>query len=153
MNSVPLSRTIVFIQRGSFALQKDIVNHKQRTVRRVTKTIQELKQQFDDIMLPPLDIFNLINQLPSEIIPQGFYCCITQDIMKEPVQTIDGHIYEKEAIIHWFQHNTTSPLTGLLLSSTSLRPQVQLQKRIKKFVLENAHNLPTVEESTSNETL
>ena len=153
MNSIDIeipnngSRTIVFKQ-GSFALQKDIINRKQRTVRRVTKTIQELKKHFNDIMLPPLDIFNLIDKLPPEIIPQGFYCCITQDIMKEPVQTVDGHIYEKTAIQRWFQHNTTSPLTGLILSSTSIRPQVQLQKRIEKFVLNNAHNAqnpPTLE--------
>ena len=31
----------------------------------------------------------------------SFYCPITQDIMTDPVLTVDGHSYERAAIEEW----------------------------------------------------
>ena len=60
-------------------------------------------------------------------------CPITQDIITDPVKTIDGHIYERNAIDRWFNYNSTSPLTGLQLNSLNLEPYNNLKNRILNF--------------------
>lgn len=128
------TRTFIFNPDQMFAFQKDIANHKSRMVRRVTKTIQQLKVMLDRMSSPPIDISELTNALPDGTIPHHFFCCITQDIMQDPVKTIDGHVYDKSAILRWFETNQTSPLTGLPLASTALEPQTVLRQQIKTFV-------------------
>jgi hypothetical protein len=43
-------------------------------------------------------------------------CPITQEIFNEPVICEDGHTYEKDAILEWFKHNDTSPITRLVIA-------------------------------------
>ena len=128
------TRTFRFTRGQMFASQNDTGNRKTRMVRRVIKTIQEVNAMLYRMSTPPVDISQLLSTLPEGTIPQHFFCCITQDVMTDPVQTIDGHIYDRQAIERWFQHNHTSPLTGLLLISTVLGPQDELRKQIEEFV-------------------
>ena len=53
--------------------------------------------------------------------------------MKDPVKTIDGHIYDRDAILQWFRFNTTSPLTGLNLQSTILEPDIELKNQARRL--------------------
>eukprot|EP00271_Cylindrocystis_brebissonii_P008177 TRINITY_DN22182_c0_g1_i1.p1 TRINITY_DN22182_c0_g1~~TRINITY_DN22182_c0_g1_i1.p1 ORF type:complete len:1092 (-),score=169.38 TRINITY_DN22182_c0_g1_i1:27-3302(-) len=48
-------------------------------------------------------------------VPLEFVDCITQDIMRDPVFTADGHSYERCAIEAWLSHHDTSPMTGEVL--------------------------------------
>lgn len=48
-------------------------------------------------------------------LPPEFVDCITQEIMKDPVITADGHSYERSAIEKWLKHHDTSPKTGEVL--------------------------------------
>lgn len=64
----------------------------------------------------------------------GFICCITQDIMTNPVMTVDGHTYERSAIEQWFKENRTSPATLLPLHSKQLIPNHNLKKAITDFL-------------------
>jgi len=118
----------------SFALQRDETNNKERTVRRVVKTVQEVKVMLDRMAFPPVDISQLVASLPEGTTPHHFFCAITQDIMQDPVKTVDGHTYDRPAILKWFEHAQTSPLTGLSLSSMALEPNVELRKQIEDFV-------------------
>jgi hypothetical protein len=45
-------------------------------------------------------------------IPQPFKCPITSLVMHDPVVTICGDTYEREAIETWFKRNNTNPLTN-----------------------------------------
>jgi hypothetical protein len=57
------------------------------------------------------DIQNVLNDILNEeikrcknrskLVPYGFLCPITQDVMKDSVMLIDGHSYERKAIVDW----------------------------------------------------
>jgi hypothetical protein len=66
----------------------------------------------------------------QEGYPQEFYCPILHKVMRDPVICEDGHTYEREAILQWFQLNQTSPLTNNPLSSTKLIPNHALRNVI-----------------------
>ena len=48
-------------------------------------------------------------------------CCITQEIMRDPVILVgDGHTYERAAIARWLAAHNTSPMTNEVLASRAL---------------------------------
>lgn len=55
-------------------------------------------------------------------VPAEFVCPITQEMMQDPVSTVDGHTYERAAIERWLTRKRTSPLTGSVLPSTTVIP-------------------------------
>ena len=55
-------------------------------------------------------------------VPADFICPITAEIMTDPVSTVDGFTYEREAISKWLRTNDTSPRTGAKLESKTLTP-------------------------------
>jgi serine/threonine protein kinase len=68
-------------------------------------------------------------------IPDGFICPITQDIMKEPVMLLDGHSYEKKAIVDWLRRSDRSPLTNEVLKDR----ETMLDNYALKAAIENFH--------------
>ena len=138
--SIPVvgDKEIVLSNRqGMYATQRDRARYTMRIVRRVIKTVKDVKEMFDKTGKPPvtLDIETLIEQsLKNGMeIPHEFYCSITQDIMNDPVKTCDGHTYDRFAIERWFNHKTTSPLTGLHLENTVLTSNTELKTAIDKY--------------------
>lgn len=111
----------------------DSKNIKVRIIRRKIITLKELKYMLDNINVLPLDPSILTNLLESEKIPNEFYCCISQDIMIDPVKTIDNHTYDRKSIERWFENHSISPLTGLHLSNKSLTSNIELKKLIEDF--------------------
>lgn len=68
-------------------------------------------------------------------IPASFRCSITHEVMVDPVETEDGQVYERAAILNWFQRgNCTSPMTGHPLPSLVLRSCAPLRRAIEEFV-------------------
>jgi predicted nucleotidyltransferase len=64
----------------------------------------------------------LLEELESQkraqvkIIPDGFICPITKDIIRDPVIFVfDGHSYEQKAIEDWLEKSNWSPLTNEVL--------------------------------------
>ncbi len=135
--------TICFNGDQSFASQRDSSRTKHRMVRRVIKTIQELKVMIDRMICSPVDIDEIISQLPDGTTPHHFFCAITQCIMVDPVKTIDGHTYDRPAIERWFLNHDTSPLTGLSLVSKTLVPNAIIRNQIEKFIAEHTPEQPT----------
>jgi hypothetical protein len=131
-----VDRTIRFNQGMTFATQNDFVNHKTRLIRRNIITIQELRESIDKIGTIPLDPSILASLIDTDSIPHEFFCCISQDVMSDPVKTIDGHTYDRSSIERWFGEHSTSPLTGLRLSSKGLVPNNNLRKIIEEFTLQ-----------------
>lgn len=65
----------------------------------------------------------------------GFICPITKAIMREPMMSLDGHSYEKEAIEEWFHNGKKlSPATGKKLPSLKLIPNYNLKKAIQDYL-------------------
>lgn len=129
-------RKLVFVNNTSYAMQKSLDNTKVRNVRRVIKTIAELNKMFDSIQNPPMSHSEIIAGLSESDIPHQFLCPILQEIMTDPVKTVDGFTYERDAIRRWFQIRISSPLTGLQLSSSTLVDNVELRETIATFVKE-----------------
>ncbi|EKX52306.1 hypothetical protein GUITHDRAFT_65545, partial [Guillardia theta CCMP2712] len=68
-----------------------------------------------------------------EDMPPSFICPITNEMMRDPVSTCDGHSYERSAIEDWLQKHNTSPVTNLLLESTILIPVHALRNSIEEW--------------------
>jgi hypothetical protein len=67
-------------------------------------------------------------------VPDDYVCPITAEIMTDPVSTLDGFTYEREAITEWLRTKDTSPLTGGTLESKTLVPNLSLRSIIRRFV-------------------
>jgi hypothetical protein len=66
----------------------------------------------------------------KDMPPAQFLCPITQEMMRDPVITADGHTYEREAIAKWLEAHNTSPLTNAQLDHTHLIPNHALRSLI-----------------------
>eukprot|EP00931_Biecheleriopsis_adriatica_P060711 TRINITY_DN36470_c0_g1_i1.p1 TRINITY_DN36470_c0_g1~~TRINITY_DN36470_c0_g1_i1.p1 ORF type:complete len:532 (+),score=79.47 TRINITY_DN36470_c0_g1_i1:66-1661(+) len=73
-------------------------------------------------------------------VPESFTCPITMDVMKDPVATVDGYIYERASIEQWInraQQSRTqliSPCTGMPLGSMLLIPVDALRMAIMTYL-------------------
>ena len=143
---------IKFTRGQSFALQRNEAEGKERAVRRVVKTVQEVKVMLDKMATPPIDASELAEHLPAGTVPHHFYCPITQDVMMDPVKTVDGMTYDRPAIERWFSMSNTSPLTGLPLASRALVPHTSLREQIQAFVESNAHVMQQQQGSSGEST-
>lgn len=77
--------------------------------------------------------FALESVLPP--VPQSFKCPITQEVMRDPVMTQDGQVYENESIQEWFRRgHRTSPVTGAELTNLALSPEVPLRRAIEEYM-------------------
>ncbi|KAJ3070152.1 hypothetical protein HDU98_006812 [Podochytrium sp. JEL0797] len=68
---------------------------------------------------------------PVDSLTNALLCPITLQRIQDPVCTIDGHTFERSAVERWIESNTTSPLTGLALSSTELTPNYAFKSVIE----------------------
>jgi hypothetical protein len=70
--------------------------------------------------------------------PSELCCCITGDLMDDPVTAMDGHTYERSAIEAWFarfeaSQSPTSPLTNEPLPSRRLIPSHNIRSQCKTW--------------------
>eukprot|EP00038_Savillea_parva_P019814 m.29034 g.29034 ORF g.29034 m.29034 type:complete len:908 (+) comp4566_c0_seq1:234-2957(+) len=91
---------------------------------------------------------------PAEC-PPSFKCPVTQEVMRDPVCTCDGHTFERQSIEQWLISHDTSPLTGLRLESRTLLPNVALRCAIEEyfsgFAKQNANQIEFHEIELVNE--
>jgi SUMO ligase MMS21 Smc5/6 complex component len=78
---------------------------------------------------------SLLLNSPYEFdIPHEFICPITHEIMKNPLMSRYGQIYERDAILTWLsKHNNLCPLTRQVLTVSDLIRHRSLKARIKKW--------------------
>ena len=65
-------------------------------------------------------------------LPPEFMCPITGEIMREPVTTADGHVFERSAIERWLATHSTSPMTGMPLEHTKIAPAHSIRQLIER---------------------
>ena len=73
----------------------------------------------------------------EEEVPPSFVCPITQEVMRDPVATVDGQTYERSAIEHWLRDHNTSPLTGEVLAMKMLIPNHTVRGLSRKWLEEH----------------
>lgn len=77
------------------------------------------------------------------LIPQGYVCPITNDVMVDPVIDPDGNSYEKVAIMEWLKSSKLSPITRKPLDASKLVPNRALKEAIEGFKTKNpTYGLP-----------
>lgn len=89
------------------------------------------------LLNPKLEVVKRRIQLyNSNQVPNEFRCPITLEIMEDPVITADGHTFEKNAILMWFQNgrNLISPKTNQRLRHGNLIPNIALRNRIQDWM-------------------
>ena len=75
------------------------------------------------------DVGETLVDEPRDHVPPDFICPITQEIMRFPVIALDGHSYERDAIVKWFQRGQIkSPLTNAPLGSRHVAENHTLRK-------------------------
>lgn len=74
----------------------------------------------------------------EDMAPPSFVCPITREVMTDPVSTCDGHSYERSSIIKWLKRNKISPVTGAVLSTTSLTDNHALRNSIQEWELQQS---------------
>ena len=67
-------------------------------------------------------------------MPAEFLCPITQEIMVDPVVGIDGHTYERAAIVKWLALHATSPQTRQPMAASCLAPNWALKHMIADYM-------------------
>ncbi|KAH9259184.1 hypothetical protein BASA81_002804 [Batrachochytrium salamandrivorans] len=74
------------------------------------------------------------NRRGSAFVPPQFFCPISQELMLDPVSTVDGHVYDRLNIQRWFNTGKmSSPVTGQALASTQLTPNHPLRQMIESY--------------------
>ena len=107
---------------------------KERGIKRLIMPVKRLNEFIEKMKNQPLNP-DLISHLVNEDeIPEQFICPITQNIMSDPVKTVDNFIYDKFAIERWFRTHTSSPCTGLHLNDRSLINHTELYDQIQEFI-------------------
>lgn len=62
--------------------------------------------------------------------PESHYCCITHEVMRDPLIDRDGNSYERSAIQRWVAEHGTSPVTRNAMSNDDLVPNRALKDAI-----------------------
>mmetsp|Transcript_15672 Transcript_15672/g.54619 ORF Transcript_15672/g.54619 Transcript_15672/m.54619 type:complete len:941 (-) Transcript_15672:375-3197(-) len=71
-------------------------------------------------------------------VPRDMICPLSREIMIDPVCTASGHNYEREWIQGWFDTgHSTNPLTGEVLTNTTLTPSIAFRNAIQDFLDSN----------------
>ena len=133
-------RRIHFKNDSCFGNQFDDINKKCRLIRRKIVTVGQLQEIIKNINVIPRSISDTLADLDDDSIPKEFICCITHSIMNDPVKTVDGQTYDRVAILKWFEHHSTSPLTGLTLPSKDLVQNSELKEKIQEYA-NSKHNV------------
>jgi len=76
------------------------------------------------------------NRAPGGV-PYEYVCPITQALMEDPVQATDGRIYERTAILKWFERSAKSPMTNMRITNFNLKPLPKLKSEIHDFKKRN----------------
>ena len=84
---------------------------------------------------------------PSEIkVDEDLLCPITCQLLKDPVLTADGQMYERKAIEQWLTTHNTSPRTNLPLEHKKLVKNYFAKTKIEEFLKKN----PGLEDSAED---
>ena len=81
------------------------------------------------------------DQIENTTTTEEFRCCITQEVMRDPVALSDGHSYERSAIEEWLKKNrfvspqTNLPVDGIVTPNHALRKVIMrhLEAQVKAW--------------------
>jgi hypothetical protein len=118
-NSLPERRILVSLERilSNWSVQPDIVTPE-----------MEFESEDDAAQISPF---------------KNFLCPLTKEVMKDPVVLESSQNYERTAIEYWFERciedarDPTCPVTGEVLKSLELKPNIGLAGAIEEWISRN----------------
>lgn len=137
-------------------LKSDLSQSSSVTERRILTSLQRILDTWP--VVPDVAALNWDSELEEDchILPfKNFLCPLTKQVMKEPVVLESAQAYERKAIEYWFERcledgrDPTCPVTGQVLKSLELKPNIGLAGAIEEWVNRNVE----VQVSTVVETL
>ncbi|GAY37845.1 hypothetical protein CUMW_032140 [Citrus unshiu] len=137
-------------------LKSDLSQSSSVTERRILTSLQRILDTWS--VVPDVAALNWDSELEEDchILPfKNFLCPLTKQVMKEPVVLESAQAYERKAIEYWFERcledgrDPTCPVTGQVLKSLELKPNIGLAGAIEEWVNRNVE----VQVSTVVETL
>jgi len=107
---------------------------RREALQQLDSKLQYSKSQLQPSSAPEHLVSNEVDDEP----PSELCCCITGDLMEDPVTAMDGHTYERSAIEAWFarfdnSQSPTSPLTNEALPSRRLIPSHNIRSQCKTW--------------------
>jgi hypothetical protein len=75
-------------------------------------------------------------------IPEEFICHLSHQVMTDPVMSVHGYSFQREAILHWLgpMYNDFCPCTGKPMSMKDIVSNRSLQSRICTWNDENGYS-------------
>lgn len=125
-------------------LKTDLANSNSVSERRILVSLEKILGSWSAV--PGMLTLNVDRDFEEDahILPfKNFLCPLTKEVMKEPVVLESSQTYERSAIEYWFQRcledgrDLTCPLTGEVLKSLELKPNIGLAGAIEEWVNRN----------------
>ena len=69
--------------------------------------------------------------------PNHLICPISQVLFVDPVTTVSGHTYSREAIETWFRTHDTDPLSNTRVASKALTPNFAIRAVVEAYNTEH----------------
>jgi hypothetical protein len=90
--------------------------------------------------------------LPSADMPTEFLCAINGHVMKNPMNSPYGHVFERETIEYWiYQSGSICPLTGKVLRKEDLVLNKPLQERILAWIIDDSMRAQQEQQTTDDD--
>ncbi|KAK2988763.1 hypothetical protein RJ640_025922 [Escallonia rubra] len=125
-------------------LKDDLTQANMVTERQILKSLERIVDNWStepDVLTQSAD---LEFEDDAHISPfKNFQCPLTKDVMKDPVVLESSQNYERTAIEYWFEQciedgrEVTCPVTGRVLNSLELKPNIGLAGAIEEWVNRN----------------
>ncbi|KXZ50917.1 hypothetical protein GPECTOR_14g163 [Gonium pectorale] len=84
---------------------------------------------------PPVRVSQELQE-EAESAPKHLLCPITHHILTEPAVTVTGATYERSAIVEWLSKAGRDPLTGHVLSTEEVFPNLTMYTLVEEYVRE-----------------
>lgn len=125
-------------------LKNDLARSSSVTERRILVSLERILGNWSvspDSVRPKMDVDF---EEEANILPfKNFLCPLTKEVMKEPVVLESSQTYERTAIEYWFRRcledgrDPTCPVTGQVLKSLELKPNIGLAGAIEEWINRN----------------
>ncbi|KAE8705626.1 selT-like protein-like [Hibiscus syriacus] len=125
-------------------LKTDLTNSTSVSARRILVSLEKILDNWS--VVPGISTLSVDRDFEEEahISPfKNFLCPLTKEVMKEPVVLESSQTYERTAIEYWFERclddgrDPTCPVTGQVLESLVLKPNICLAGAIEEWVNRN----------------
>lgn len=85
-------------------------------------------------------------------VPEEFVCAINGHVMRKPMKSPYGQVFEKDTIEKWLKENgNTCPITGKPLKIGDLKYDEELSKRITQWQIEKVMNMNVLKVDNEDE--